>query len=351
MAVTRVAGSAGNAVKKYYDKKLIEWTEKNVRFYEFAEKRPWPKHTGDDIEWTMFRPIAETGIITTEGTAPTQSYLSADVITTTVRQLGAWLKIADIVDMTAITPIVGQALKKLRSQAARSVDKFIGHNLYVVTTSDYTQRSALVTVFQNAYKTSGIQAKIWSGNNVYGGFPLYWNRVRLSGMKAGIEALTFTGLTVHDIRDAVLQLRKRNIEPFAGGQYMGIAPPKAIEQLRSSKKWEAWHQYTSPDLMARGEVGAVEGVRFVTTTNYGRFALTGDTMTATVSGAILITMIFGKGAYGVTEIGGMEHHVSNTADSNDPLNQVSTVGWKMLMAAQILNKSAGILIGTSEGTS
>lgn len=346
MAITRVAGSAGNAVKVYYDKKIIEWAEKNVQLYQFGEKRPLPKNAGDDIEFTTFRPIAETGIIGTEGTAPTQSYLSADKITTQIRQLGAWLKIGDVLNLTAITPIVAEAIKKLRTQSARSIDKFIGHNLYCVTTSAYTKRSALVEVFKNAYKTSGIQVKMHSGNNVSDGFPLYWNRVRLEGCTAGLEALTKTGLTIHDIRDAVLKLRERNIEPYAGGQFMGVAPPAAIDQLRQHVKWRTWHQYTSPELMERGEVGAVEGVRFVQSTNYGKFTVSGDSLD-TASGDILITMIFGKGAYGVTELGGMEHYTTNTADSNDPLNQASTVGWKMHMAAQILNKSAGILIGTT----
>jgi len=65
-------------------------------------------------------------------------------------------------------------------------------------------------------------------------------------------------------------------------------------------------------------------------------------------GTIYGTLIFGKGAYGVTKLGAKDAKINVTtgADKTDPLNQYTLIGYKLAMAAQILNPSAGVILAT-----
>lgn len=343
--VQRSTSSLSNAVKIHYDKRLIEWTEKTVAFYQFAEKRPIPLHGGKTIDFTMVRPIAVGGTIT-ESTTPSQKWLSADKIQLTLQQLGDYVKVGDYVDMTSITPMVAAAIKKLRAQAAETIDKFIGHNLFCYTKNCPT-KSALAGVLKNTYSLSGTGDVatwlFWSGQGTYDGFPIYKNKAR-QVQSVEVQALGSSALTVKAIRHAVTVLRARNIKPFADGKYVAIARPEAVRDLRDAAGWKDWHAYTHPEAMYNGEVGYVEGCRFVQQTAYGSWTLTGDTMST--SGTLYATLIFGQGAYGVTELGGLKQIVTrpNNYDSGNPLGLWSTIGWQTKMAACTLNKSAGVII-------
>lgn len=353
MAVyTQVSGGKLQyAVKINYDKDLLEWAESKVYYYQFAEKRPIAANSGKQVEFTRYRPLTVTGSLT-EGTVPDNIGLSADKHTITIRQLGAFTKVSDYVNLTAITPVVQAAMEKLRGQSPRVIDKYIAHSLYVCSTA-YTKRSALDGVIKNTYAMSGkLLGRLISGQTEAEGgegFPIYHHKTRQTANLL-LTAIARTALTVKTIAHAVNVLRQRDIEPFEDGKYVGIAYPGAIYQLRQDKTWKEWSKYTTPELMYKGEAGEVENVRFVTSTNYNRFALTGSTQ-STSSAALFTTVIFGKGAYGVTEIGNIGWYTKNgEGETANPLNQYSTIGWKVAMAATTLNKSAGVIICTTEKT-
>jgi N4-gp56 family major capsid protein len=94
-------------------------------------------------------------------------------------------------------------------------------------------------------------------------------------------------------------------------------------------EWIDAHKYAKPENLYEGEIGEVAGVRFVETTEAKIY-----------DGGVFGTLIFGDGAYGVTEIsgGGMETIVKQKGSSGvaDALNQRSSVGWKGLKTAEIL---------------
>lgn len=60
-----------------------------------------------------------------------------------------------------------------------------------------------------------------------------------------------------------------NIEPYGGseGDYICLASTKACRGLKRDPNWEKWHTYGSPDMKFKGEVGRIEGVRFIEVNN------------------------------------------------------------------------------------
>jgi N4-gp56 family major capsid protein len=97
-------------------------------------------------------------------------------------------------------------------------------------------------------------------------------------------------------------------------------------------EWIDAHKYTTSENLYEGEIGEIAGVRFVQTTEAKIYKEGAN--------AVFGTLIFGDGAYGVTEIsgGGLETFVKQlgSGGTSDPLNQRSTVGWKATKTAELL---------------
>ena len=96
-------------------------------------------------------------------------------------------------------------------------------------------------------------------------------------------------------------------------------------------------KYKNPERIYNGEIGALEGVRFVETTEAKIFAEAG------ASGIdVYSTLILAANAYATTKIkgGGLETIIKQlgSAGTADPLDQRATVGWKALKVTEILSQ-------------
>jgi N4-gp56 family major capsid protein len=287
----------------------------------------------------------------TELTVPSQVYLSASTVAATLIQRGAYSKVSDLLIMTAIDPILEDAATLMGEKAARTVDTYI-HSQIGFHVKTAQARSALTT----SLKATGIAVRCYSGNIDLGasnqeGFALLHNNARLA-TSSTVASMTTSGLTVKQVQHAAMWLRTNNVDPFDDGLYVGIIHPKMAYSLMTASGWKGWQKYSSPELMYKGEIGQVGGVRFVESTDAPVYAITGDTM-QTNSGSVYGTIIFGPHAYGVTEIAGQGNKQKGyemfikqlgSAGTSDPVNQAATVGFKITMASRILNKSAGVIL-------
>ena len=232
------------------------------------------------------------------------------VITSNVQQYGGYIELSDILLLTAIDNNLVQATKLLGSQAGRTLDTITREVLNGGTNVQYaegqvTARNALV----------GGQA---SGNHY---------------------------LTVDAVRRAVRFLKVMNA-PKINGSYVGIIHPDVSYDLMSDPKWVNVKTYSDPDGIYEGEIGKIEGVRFVETSEAKVFEGAG------ASGVdVYSTLILGADAYGVTEItgGGLEHIVKQlgSAGTADPLNQRATAGWKATKTAERLVEQYMVRIETA----
>ena len=152
------------------------------------------------------------------------------------------------------------------------------------------------------------------------------------------------------VRKAVRTLKVMNAPRINGG-YVGIIHPDVPHDLMSDPLWVNVKTYSDPSGIYEGEIGKIEGVRFVETSEAKIWKAAGkDYATGTESGGVVTpaaakrdvyaTMILGANAYGVTEVtgGGLQHIVKQlgSAGTADPLNQRATAGWKAIKAAERL---------------
>lgn len=297
-------------MKTFYSDYLIDMAEPNLVHDQFGQKHPIPKNGGKIIEFRKYDSLPKALTPLTEGVTPNGQKLSMSVITSKVEQYGGYIELSDILLLTAIDNNLVQATKLLGSQAGRTLDTITREVLNGGTNVQYaegqvTARNALV----------GGQA---SGNHY---------------------------LTVDAVRRAVRFLKVMNA-PKINGSYVGIIHPDVSYDLMSDPKWVNVKTYSDPDGIYEGEIGKIEGVRFVETSEAKVFEGAG------ASGVdVYSTLILGADAYGVTEItgGGLEHIVKQlgSAGTADPLNQRATAGWKATKTAERLVEQYMIRIETA----
>jgi N4-gp56 family major capsid protein len=338
-ANTTLAGLCGI----FYDKLLLESLNPELKWYQFADKKSLPKGNGKTVYFTQMLPWAR-GASLTEGTNPSVLAVSARLVSVALEQFGSVRGYSDVFELTALSPALTEIITQCGQAAGDTLDKEFaykfglsgnGSNLSTFKSGTYASAGGI------SVKTTG--AFPWL-NNVT---PL-WGQTNQQLTNAAFSAQ----LNVSQVLTATTHLRTLNVKPMADGNYIGIIHPGAADVLmRTDGQWAAWNQYTNAELMYAGEIGRIQGVRFVSTTNAINEALVASdwSVARLATGGVLYgTMIFGKGAYGCVECGGnaIEKYINQGASKTDPLNQETQVGYKITTAIKELNPSCGVIIGT-----
>lgn len=218
-------------MKVYYSMRLINLAEPELIHDQFGQKHPIPKNSGKTIEFRKYDSLPKALVPLTEGVTPAGQKLSMGVIRATIKQYGGYIELSDILELTAIDNNLVQATRLLASQAGRTADtitrEVLAGGTNVVYAGGAKDRSELVGGDSTAE------------NNKY--------------------------LTVDDIRKAVRALKVMNAQKI-NGYFAGIIHPDTAYDLMNDKKWVDVKTYSDPDGIYEGEIGKIEGVRFVETT-------------------------------------------------------------------------------------
>ena len=283
-------------MKTFYDMTLIDEATASLVHDQFGQKRPIPSGGGKTIEFRKFAALAKATTPLTEGVTPDGKGLTVSTITATVNQYGDYITQSDVLELTSLDNTILEATKLLGRQAGLTLD----------------------TIVRNVLQ---------SGTNV-----TYCPKVDADGTETAVTSRTgldnTSQLTVKVIQQVVAKLRAQNA-PTINGKYVAIIHPYVAYDLMRDPEWIDAHKYAKPENLYEGEIGEIAGVRFVQTSEAKIY-----------SGGVFGTLIFGDGAYGVTEItgGGLQTIVKQkgSAGTADPLDQRSSVGWKAIKTAELL---------------
>lgn len=298
-------------VSAFYDRTLLFRAVPLFIHTRWAQVRDIPRNAGVNI--IKFRRYGNLTAATTalsEGITPSGSQLSVTDITATVAQYGDYVTITDVVDYESQDPVLMETAEILGDQMGDTLDQL----------------------------TRNVIA---AGTNVYYGG---------TGNTATADVATGDNITDTLIKKAVRLLKNnkarrvnRMIEATTGyntvplnQSYVGVCHPNTTYDLKGVTGWTPVEKYAAQKTVMEGEVGAVDEVRFVESTNAK--VLTGQ---GTAAIDVYATLIFGQEAYGITRISG--EAVKNivkplgSAGTADPLDQRATSGWKATFVAKILN--------------
>ena len=217
-------------MKTFYSDYLIDLAEPYLVHDQFGQKHPIPKNGGKQIEFRKYDSLPKMLVPLTEGVTPDGLKLSMSTLTAFVQQYGSYVELSDILMLTAIDNNLVQATKLCASQAGRTLDTITREVLNGGT---------------NVMYAGGVA-----------------DRSLLSGGNANEADNKY--LTVDDVRKAVRHLKVMNAEKI-NGSFIGIIHPDTAYDLMSDPKWVNVKTYSDPDDIYEGEIGKIEGVRFVET--------------------------------------------------------------------------------------
>lgn len=297
-------------MKTYYCMQLLEDAKPNLVHNQFGQKRPIPRNNGKTIEWRKFSslPVALEPLV--EGVTPAGNTLNVSTLTATVAQYGDYISQSDVLELTAIDNTILEATKILGNQAGLTLDTIIRDQLVAGTNVIYAPKSDGTTVTSRSGIT--LDAKI----------------------------------SVDLIYRAVRNLKRQNA-PKIGDSYVAIIHPDIAYDLMRCEEWIEAHKYATPENLYNGEIGKIGGVRFVESTQAKIIENDGC--------AVYCTLVLGEDSYGVVDItgGGLEHIVKQKGSGGtaDPLNQRSSVGWKAIQTARILDETRIVRIESASSFS
>lgn len=219
-------------MKTYYSDYLIDNAEPALVYDRFAQKVNIPKGSGKTIQFRRYNPLPTLKTAIAEGITPTGQKIDMNTVNATVAQYGGYVEFSDFLLMSAIDNNLCMATKLLGAQAGRTLDAIT--------------REVVCGGTNVQYADGQVSARyLLSGNHEDPADNCY--------------------LTVSAIRRAVRFLKNQNAEKI-NGSYIAIIHPDCAYDLMNDPNWKFPHQYADPQNIYEGEIGKIEGVRFIEST-------------------------------------------------------------------------------------
>lgn|SRR3990167_4333122 len=303
---TQVTAAANN----FYDRVLLKKAVPLLVHTRWAQVRDIPRNNTDVIKFRRYTLLTAATTALTEGVTPDGSQLAITDVTATVLQYGDYVTLTDKLLFTTLDPVLTETADLLGQQAGNTLDQLTRNVIAVGTTIQYAS---------SATSTATVA----------------------SGML----------ITKAEVQEAVRTLKTNNarkitsmIDPSTGfntapvdAAYIGICSEDTTFDLKNIPGFIRVEEYGQKKAML-GEVGALDEVRFIETTN-------ANVESASGAGSIDVhnTLIFGADAYAISRISGeaLKNIIKplGSAGSADPLEQRQTSGWKATFVAKILNEA------------
>lgn len=314
IGVSTAVGNTFTDTGIYYDKRWLERLKNTLRFEDCGEKRPLPKNSGTLVKFRRVNKLTAVGTIPTpasylltENTTPTVSQMGTTEVTVEPLTYGQWVQVSSELKWKAINPVMDEFADELADNAAAVHAAVI--------------RAALSGNFTNQFA---------------------------GGAVSEATVADASTLTAAELRKAVYSLRKAGVPGYEADMYKGLVTHAGVFDLQADTAAGAWielQKYVKPENAMRGEIGSLYGVRIIAAHNVG----TGTGATDETFHAY----IFGRKAFGITELSGqgmeMIRKEPGSNDTSNPLNMFSTIGWKFVMAAKVLESSRAVQIYHGSG--
>lgn len=232
MAMNTATASGGGltplsgVIQTVYSQEVLLAAQPLLKFDQFAvEKTELNVSPGMTIQFLGYDNISLGGKLT-EGTQMTTKTLATNTRQVTVYEYGNAVAVSELLLQVAFRDVMADAAVLLGRDYATVVDA--------------EERAVLETTTQKVY----------------------------AGRKAGHDSLTSGDiLDVRAIKDAVEVLSTKNIPKVNGDFYVCFVHPHQSRNLRDDSAWINAAQYGDPDRIFNGEIGRIEDVVFIETTD------------------------------------------------------------------------------------
>lgn len=297
MANMTGTSQVGPGVDNYYDKLLLARAKPYLIHTMAAQQRNLPSKNSDTIKFRRYTNLSTATTPLTEGVSPNGQALDITDMTVQLQQYGDYVTLTDKVQYVIEDQILNESSKLLGQQMGETLDEL---------TRDVLAATASVT-----------------------------------SCTGGINGSTPTELTYSDIQGVVKALMGQSARMFVpsikGKNEFGTAPIRAaywaladtdlLDDLEDIDEFNQVANYPGGKGLNEAEWGSVGNTRWLLSP-FGY-----------VSSGTYSCFICGEDAYATSKMN--ELSASNLfkplGHGDDPLNQRSTYGWKVMYASRILN--------------
>lgn len=276
-------------LQTYFASELLNFASYNTVFKNYGNMTPIPAGSSKTISFTQYTQLTPPTGTLTEGVTPTENVLATTAITAVVDQVGDFVYLTDLGELTVKHPVVQKTLENLGQSAGRSYD-------------------------------NRIQAVLVAGTNViYAGGVA--NRAALANANVASTA---------EFKKAAKLLRTNGAMPFEDGNFVMVVDPSVEMDILSDTAFTNAAYYSQVERLNAATVGKWFGITVVRSNNIATIASTATVHTS---------YVFAKNAYAVTDLQNLSVYVEGPGGTVDPLHQRKTLGFKYSMKAVILNQA------------
>lgn len=309
MSTPTTTTQVASGVNNFYDRKMLIKAKPLLLHNNYAQVRDIPRNAGETIKFRRYSLLNAATTALSEGVTPNGSQLSVTNVTATPLQYGDYVTLTDYLRFTTLDPILNETADILGQQAGNTLDQLCRDTVLAGTTVQYAS-----TATSRATVTSAM-------------------KVTADEIREAVRTLkTNNAMKITSMIDASSGFNTSPVDAC----YVAIVSPNTTYDLKNISGFIRVEEYGSKRALLPGEVGALDEVRFVETTNAKVFSSAGSS-SIDVHG----TLILGMNAYAQSRIGGeaMKNIIKplGSAGSADPLDQRQTSGWKVTYVPVILN--------------
>ena len=315
-------------------KKMLPIAKRLLTFAKFAQKETKPQKQGLEIRHRRYEcfPIVDTPIA--EGVTPDFSSLEHTTLMHTLKQYGSYVNTTDVQLAAAADPVLKIISERQATQAGETID-FLSYKVFRAGTQVKYVGTSATARSDVDFTIGGIAPTVNSPSTGTQTLAALQTAIRTlenndtSKLKSKLKASV--GVATEPIRES----------------YVAICHPDLRQDIQQLPGFVSVENYSDQGDAIEGEVGGVEGVRFITTTQATPFKDAGDTngvancvSTGGANADVYPVLIIGEDAIGCATLGGMDSLRSKVVmpkpGPGDPLGQRGTVAWDTFYSCIIL---------------
>ena len=283
------------AVNLFYQRTLLQPPQPGYIYTRFADKMSISRKSGNTMKFRRYSRLSAATTAITEGiTPPTDQLVKTDILAQ-VSQYGRSIIITDIVDLTVEDPVITIAVDRQSDQMNNTNDQLV---------RDYLAQSASSTTCSNGTGTATLL-----------------NKTDIDGVVGTLrsnDAKFMTGVVQASTGQGTAPIRP---------SFIAMADQVLEDDLEDVSGFKSITNYPAQQPIMEDEWGSTGNVRWLTSTQ------------GYVSSSTYSNIVLAKEAFCMIDINGGNASAIikgfGSGGTSDPLDQRSTVGWKMQQVVRI----------------
>lgn len=363
----------------YYDKNLLKEAGPYLVHRQFAQKRNIPKNNGKTINFRKYDSLPKAKAPLVEGVKPNGQALNVTSVNCNVNQYGAYVRITDMLELTGVDKNVIEAQRLLGSQAGRTLDTIDRDEMQSCTNASFASKwsgttETEVTMRHQLDNTSiltvelveRVAAKLKAQNaptfddNCYIAIIHPYNSYQLRRDKEWQNVKEYNPGDFYKGEigkiGGVRFIETTEAKIYCGENLAGTTRNLAVNGAVTANTQKtitfdggtvAEHALKDRKIIVGGNLYEVDDntATVITVKGENLPAIADDAVIypgegSSDGGAVFGTLFLGRDAYGDTEVegGGLQSIVKplGSGGTYDPLNQISTAGWKAIAGCKLL---------------